>query len=451
MTDLREAQASTSPHNAWRLVTPGAMQTGQSVYPGDPQKLFMVSADCHANEPGPYLAERIESEYKDRIPRLERREDGSEWVITESLRPQAVWRAPKTPTVQKREAFEKKEHDQHAPSRMDAEDVLRNSTGRTIEQRLADQAADGVDVELIFPNKGLLCFATPDPVFADAMCRAWNRWAYEYFGGSEGWNEGRTRPLAIIATGDPDLAMAEAAWAADRRFVGLCLGNSPVFGPKVWGNLEYNDDRFESFWAQAEEADLPLTFHVSTGRDPRAVGGRGGAIINYVCHSVETTIEPLVQLISSGVFERHPRLKAGVVESGIGFVPWLLEAMDHAFKAHHFWIRPVLPEPPSYYFRRNCFATFQEDHVGVDTAEQYNLVESLMWANDYPHHEGSWPHSAASIERQMAGLSDESRAKILGLERGPGLRARMQTCSEPGSRLILEPPGPVLSPRKLED
>ena len=51
---------------------------------------------------------------------------------------------------------------------------------------------------------------------------------------------------------------------------------------------------------------LPVTFHVSTGRDPRAVGGNGGAIINYVCHSMETTIEPLVQLITSGVFERHP-------------------------------------------------------------------------------------------------------------------------------------------------
>jgi predicted TIM-barrel fold metal-dependent hydrolase len=50
----------------------------------------------------------------------------------------------------------------------------------------------------------------------------------------------------------------------------------------------------------------------------------------------------------------------------------------------------------------------------MDTVEQYNLVDNLMWANDYPHHEGSWPHSAASIERQMSGLTDESRAKILG-------------------------------------
>ena len=129
---------------------------------------------------------------------------------------------------------------------------------------------------------------------------------------------------------------------------------------------------------------------------------------------METTIEPLVQLITSGVFERHPLMQAGLVESGIGFVPWLLETMDYAYKAHHFWVRPVIPELPSEYFRRHCFATFQEDHVGVQAAEQYDLVDNLMWANDYPHHEGSWPHSAASIERQMGGLADESRAKILG-------------------------------------
>jgi predicted TIM-barrel fold metal-dependent hydrolase len=326
-----------------------------------------------------------------------------------------VKRGAATPTVQSRQAFEQPEHDRHMQDRVEPEDVLRNKSGLTIDERLADQERDGVDVELVFPNKGLLCWATPDPVFADAMCGAWNRWAYDWFGGATGWNDGRTRPLASIATGDVERALAQARWAADHGFVGLCLGNSPIYGPKQWGHLEYNDPAFEDLWAFSEEAGMPVTFHVSTGRDPRAVGGNGGAIINYVCHSMETTIEPLVQLITSGVFERHPGLQAGIVESGIGFVPWLLETMDYAYKAHHFWVRPVIPEPPSAYFRRNCFATFQEDHVGVRAAEPYDVVDNLMWANDYPHHEGSWPHSAASIERQMGGLSDESRAKILGL------------------------------------
>ena len=85
--------------------------------------------------------------------------------------------ARRRPTVQERQSFERAEDNRHSPARMEPEDVLRNTSGLTIEQRLADQAADGIDVELIFPNKGLLCWATPDPVFADAMCRAWNRWA----------------------------------------------------------------------------------------------------------------------------------------------------------------------------------------------------------------------------------------------------------------------------------
>ena len=132
----------------------------------------------------------------------------------------------------------------------------------------------------------------------------------------------------------------------------------------------YNLRELEPLWDCIDDVDLPITFHVSTGRDPRAVGGNGGAIVNYVCHSMETTIEPLVQLIASGVLERHPRLHAGLVESGIGFVPWLLETMDYAHRVHHFFVRPQLPELPSDNFRRQCFATFQEDHVGLAMVEQ---------------------------------------------------------------------------------
>jgi predicted TIM-barrel fold metal-dependent hydrolase len=397
-----------SPRNSWRQETPGAAGWALSVRPGDPDKLLMISSDCHANEPARYLADYIETDYQHRIPRLEVREDGSEWAVNEGARPQLI--KPSRAAMARA-----KGDDRYFGSRMEPEDTLRNAAGRTIDDRLAEQKADGVDIELIFPNKGLMCWATPDPVFADAMCRAWNRWAYDFHGGDAGWNDGRTRPLACVATGDVECALRTVRWAADHDFVGLCLGNTPIYGPKVWGNVEYNDPSFEALWSLIDETDLPVTFHVSTGRDPRAVGGSGGAIVNYVCHSMETTIEPLVQLIASGVFERHPGLRAGLVESGIGFVPWLLETMDHAYRAHHMWVRPVTSELPSTYFRRHCFATFQEDHAGLDTAEQCDLVDNYLWANDYPHHEGSWPHSAASIERQMANLGDESRAKILGL------------------------------------
>jgi predicted TIM-barrel fold metal-dependent hydrolase len=400
-----------TPHNRWRRVTPGDAGWPRSVRPGAPNKYFMFSADTHVVEPADYLSQ-IEPQYRDRIPRLEVRPDGSQWIITEGNRPQRVRRAT-SPEGAGSEGAGGGNSAVFSP--LDEEDALRNASGRTIEQRLADNAADGVDAELMFPNRGLMCWATPDPVFAMAMCRQWNRWTHGFCGRHMQGDRPRMLPAALIAPGDLPGAVQEIAWAAQNGFRAVCLSNSVIYGPKRFGELEYNNPSFEPMWSLLEESGLVVTFHVSTGRDPRAVGGAGGAIINYACHSMETTIEPLVQMIASGVFERHPRVRAGLVESGVGFVPWLLETLDHAAKAHHFWVRPQLKEPPSAYFRRNCFATFQDDPAGLKLADAYDLADNFLWANDYPHHEGSWPHSAEAIERTMGGLAEESRAKILGL------------------------------------
>jgi predicted TIM-barrel fold metal-dependent hydrolase len=406
-------QDETSSRNAWRLESPGAEGWPRSARPGAPNKYFMVSADCHVTESLQFL-ERIDGDYADRIPHVEKRDDGAEFLITEGNRPQLV-KPPSGRTVQEQQTFERPEHNRDPKSRMEDEDLLRVGAGRSIDQRLADQAADGVDVEILFPTTGLLCWATPDPKFAMKMCQAWNRWAADEIGSHMLGDRPKMLPMALIAAGDQEGAAREITWAAEHGFRGICLGNAPTYGPTEPGKLQYNDPSFEDLWSLIEETGLVITLHVSSGRDPRAVGGRGGAIINYVCHSMETTIEPLVQLITSGVFERHPGIQAGLVESGIGFVPWLLETMDHAYRAHHFWVRPVIPELPSVYFRRNCFATFQQDEVGLMNVEQLDLVDNMLWANDYPHHEGVWPHSAASIERTMGHLTDASRAQILGL------------------------------------
>lgn len=409
LDDVRRDPGRT-PNNLWRRETPGAAGWPRSARAGAANKYFMFSADCHAVEPSGYL-DGIEPEYRARIPRMEVHDDGSEWLISEGNRPQRVKPAKKHGPGD--------DASQGLPAavpgaRMDDEDVLRNSTGRTVAERLAAHDADGIDVELMFPNKGLLCWASPDPVFAMAMCRRWNRWAHGFCGEHMQGDAPRILPAALIAAGDQAGALREIRWAAQQGFRAVCLGNSVIYGPKKFGELEYNDPSFEPMWALLEETGLVVTFHVSTGRDPRAVGGNGGAIINYVCHSMETTLEPLVQMIASGVFERHPRLRAGLVESGIGFVPWLIETLDYAYKAHHFWVRPRLKELPSTYFRNNCFATFQDDAAGLMYAERLDLARNLLWANDYPHHEGSWPHSAQAIERTMGHLSDASRARILG-------------------------------------
>jgi predicted TIM-barrel fold metal-dependent hydrolase/uncharacterized OB-fold protein len=274
-----------------------------------------------------------------------------------------------------------------------------------------DLAADGVDAEVIFPNKGLSMWATSDPVFANAMCKVYNEWAWETFGR---YND-RLSPVACVATGDLDGAIAEIERTAALGFRAFTLPCKPNWGAHDADARNYNLPEFDRLWACVQATGKPVTFHVSTGRDPRAARGNGGAVINYVAHSLAPTIEPVANLCASGVLERYPGVRFASIEAGIGWVAWALAAMDEAYHKHHMWAYPKLRMLPSEYFKRHGFASFQEDPPGLELAERFGLDDCFMWANDYPHHEGTWPHSAEAIERTMGGLSEPARAKILGL------------------------------------
>ena len=374
--------------NLWRLETPGAEDWERTARVEDPRKYFMVSTDCHANEPPDLWAKRLPDVYKERAPRIVVDEKGVQWRYCEGYRPDRV----------RVMSFE-------------GEDWVRSQAGADPAQRYADNKKDGIDVEIIFPNKGLAMWATPDPVFANAMCRVWNDWAWEQF---SSYGDAMV-PVASIATGDIDGAMAEIERTAKMGYKILSLPCKPMWGGHDIDHVNYNLPHFDPMYALIQETGMPMTFHVSTGRDPRAARGNGGAVINYVSHSLSPTIEPVANLCASGVLERFPNLKFATVEAGIGWVPWLLDAMDEAYRKHHMWVRPKLQGLPSDYYRAHGFSTFQEDPAGLALAEQYDLVDNFMWANDYPHHEGTWPHSAEAIERTMPRLSDTARAKILGL------------------------------------
>lgn len=377
-----------NPPNIWRTETPGHGGWGRTARRDDPKKYFMVSTDAHANEPATLWADRIEPEYRDRVPYIKVDEQGVKWRISEGYRPNRI-----------------------IDQDLDGEDDVRSKAGADAAQRLLDMEHDGIDAEIVFPNKGLAMWATPDPKFAMAQCRVYNTWAWEFFGE---YND-KMSPVACIATGDFEGSMAEIERTAKLGFRALTLPCKPIWGGHDVEHPNYNLPMFDPMWELIQETGMPITFHVSTGRDPRASRGNGGAVINYVTHSLAPTIEPVANLCSSGVFERFPGLKFATVEAGIGWVPWLLDAMDEAYRKHHFWVRPKLQGLPSDYFRAHGYATFQEDAAGLELAEKFDLVGNFMWANDYPHHEGTWPHSAEAIERTMPMLTDESRAKILGL------------------------------------
>jgi predicted TIM-barrel fold metal-dependent hydrolase len=373
--------------NRWRLETPGHPGWERTARPGAPRKHFIVSADEHVNEPATLWFDRMDRQYHDRLPRVITGEQGVQWRVAEGYRP-----------------------DRLRLSQLEDEDLVRSRAGADPAERLRDMDLDGIDASVLFPNKGLAMWATPDPRFALAQCRVYNDWVWETFGP----HVERMSPAAALATGDLEGSIAEVERVARMGFRVLTLPCKPIWGAHDVDHPNYNLPVFDPLWAAIQDAGLPITFHVSTGRDPRAARGNGGAVINYVSHSLSPTIEPVANLCASGVLDRFPGLRFATIEAGIGWLPWLLTAMDEAYRKHHFWVRPKLRQLPSEYFRAHGFASFQEDAPGLLLAERYDLMDCIMWGNDYPHHEGTWPHSAPAIERTMGTLTDSQRAKVLG-------------------------------------
>jgi predicted TIM-barrel fold metal-dependent hydrolase len=374
--------------NAWRTETPGCEGWTRTARPDAASKYFMVSADGHVQEPSDLWATRMDPAFRDRLPGVIMDGKGNKFQKTEGFRPLRLQN-----------------------TQFEGEDKLRNQSGKTPADRIRDLALDGVEAEVLFPNKGLTIWATPDPEFSHAMCRAYNDWAWEEFGE----HNDRLAPMACVAPGALQSTIEEIQRCAALGFKGLSLPCKPAWGAPDHTQPNYNLPEFDDLWACIQDVDLPITFHVSTGRDPRTARGNGGAVINYAVHSLAPTMEPIANLCASGVLDRYPKIIFGTIEAGIGWVAWALGALDEAYLKHHMWVRPKLDRLPSEYFRTNGFASFQEDKAGLDLAREHGLVDNFLWANDFPHHEGTWPHSAAAIERTMGGLDDSERARILGL------------------------------------
>ncbi len=366
------------------------------------QEFFVVSADSHVHEPHDLWLKRIDARFRDRIPHIEVDDKGRKWFVVEGFRKAMVRESPRDEQVSLDEFKARSEAAGGRPTLDRTKGAMFQQRGAPSLERYSDMDYDGVDAEILFPNKGLTNWSSPDAALHVAMCRVYNDWAHEVFGGSS-----RSFPAACVAPADLQACVDEIERAAKMGF------HAVTMPPLVPGH-GYNLPEFDPVWAALCDTGLPVCFHAGTGKDPRTATGHGGAIINYVVHAMNTVLEPVVQLCSSGVFDRHPKLRFATIEAGTGWVPYALWAMDHGFEKHAFWVSPKLRYKPSDYFRHHGHASFQDDPVGIEL-RKWMGVDSMLWGNDYPHLEGTWPYSGQVVAGFDSSLTQEEKAKIIGL------------------------------------
>ena len=360
----------------------------------------IISADSHCNEPSE-IYERLPAEYRERAPH-EEIIDGERYMVFEGQRPSPV----------------------HAPNPLNEDDMQRywrdgeelgrqqyRAGGVDIPLRLEDLEKDGVSAEVIYPQAVFKIFASPDPGYQMALATLYNDWHHEIFG-AHADVFAMTAEIPMLDIGE---AISEAKRVAGMGYKSLSL-------PCEMPTKPYNHPDYEPFWDTAEALDIPLAFHVFTsGPDPatseassayeRATGVGEDHLTSIT--GMAAAMGPTIMLIASNALGRHPNMKFVLVESGVGWLAWVLQSLDELHAKRHMWAVPKLDLPPSEYFKRQGFATFGDDLAGLLTRE-ITGVDCLLWGSDYPHDEGTFPHSREVIERIFKDVPEDEKRKIVG-------------------------------------
>ncbi len=285
-------------------------------------------------------------------------------------------------------------------------------------ERVKAMDQDGVDVHAFFGNVTGIAGNTfsnpeyPDENFRLECIQAYNDFQIDDFATPY---PGRFITLANVPMWDVNKAVAEAQRMAKRGVKGLSFAF-----PQQFGYPHVCDPYWDPFWAFAQEANLPMNFHIGGG------GGMGITADAFTGNSlkiqgaerstraVSANVDVMTTLLFSQIMQRFPKLKVVSSESGLGWVPYLLETADHHW-AQAKLAQNGMPLKPSEYFQRQCYVNFWFESVGLKLMKATFGVDNVMWSSDYPHPTGTWPDSKQYIENSMkaAGLSDAERRMVL--------------------------------------
>jgi len=270
--------------------------------------------------------------------------------------------------------------------------------------RLVDQDRDGVIAEVLYPTMGMVLCNHPDPAFQDACFRAYNLWLQELVSKA---------PDRLFGIGQTALRSVKEGIADFRRikemgFVGVMLPGDPPI------EADWFDEAFYPLWEASIELDLPVSFHtLASGRNKRAASdllkvGKSKNV-NFGMEVLRANQDAITDFVLGGVFERYPDLKLVCVEAGAGWIPDYINRMDH-FYHHHRALYKVedMEKLPSEYFFENVYVTLQNDPVALALIDRLN-PRRLLWANDYPHSDATWPWSRNILAEQTRGLTEEQR------------------------------------------
>jgi len=294
-----------------------------------------------------------------------------------------------------------------------------------LDIRTSDQNGQGVVGEVVFPNtvppffrKSIVTAQPPKPAdFENCLAgiRAHNRWLVDFCAE----DPVRRAGIGLILPNDLDEAVRDVEFIAKSGLRGGVL--LPLIPEDCTWLAPLYDPAWDRVFAAIADCDLVMNQHSGQGSPDYGGGAVGEALwiqeVHFFCR------RGFSHLIMSGVFERFPKLRYILTESGCSWAPDTLAQLDRIHmgiqsgsmgEMNYDGMEWGLKETPSFYARRNCWygASFPSsaELAGIDQVGE----EKVCWGNDYPHFEGTFPYNLESLRLTFAGMSDRLRRMILG-------------------------------------
>jgi predicted TIM-barrel fold metal-dependent hydrolase len=355
---------------------------------------WKLSSDTHVVEPPDLYRTRMSRQHRDAAPYTVEI-DGIETWIVDGVTTAGVYAAycPGDRFL--------------APDERPARTSYTNGVDSTvIEKWLADNESDGTYGGIAIPSATMMCFSIADPEVVSEVMRVYNEWIVETIDGFQS----RVKPIGLVNVDNIEEAVRTVQSLRDRDFAGALIPVTPAQGHP------YSSPEYEPFWAAAEEAAMPLHFHIVTNRRPWSSGTIRTPLTDTVNLHDYLVRVALTDIVLSGVLERHPGLQLVSVEHEGGWVPHWLQRMDWQYKnnarhAPEFW-RFADGALPSDVARRSVYVSFSEDRAAVSMRDVIG-VDHLFWGSDYPHPESTFTHSDALLDYMLEGVPEADVEKLL--------------------------------------
>jgi uncharacterized protein len=370
----------------------------------------VIDTDTHLTEAHDLWTTRAPAKFADRVPHVTRIDGAATWVVDGEV----LGRAGAGGVIDK-DGVKGRSFEGLYEWEIDRAHVAAYDPVARVE--LMDEL--GVWAQIVYPGVVGLGGQNLADVVKDPELRAL---CVEIFNDAQGelqvGSGNRLLPMALLPAWDIDACVREAQ-RADR--LGL-RGVNLTADPQDVGAPDLANRAWDPLWEACSSLGLPVHFHIGASLTTMNYFGT----YPWESHDDDTKLaiggtllfignaRVVVNIICSGMLDRFPDLKIVSVESGIGWVPFILEALDYEMAENAPQARAALSLLPSEYFKRQIYATTWFERTDLPAIVASVGEDNIMFETDFPHPTCLYPDPLKTAAENMRGLSTSVQRKILG-------------------------------------